>query len=302
MSAVATTDETLRWVERQLGAGWRVVARRRLVGGISSAMHRLAVEHPAHGRRQVVLRRWIDTNDYLGDPVAIVERESLTLTSLEGTGIPAPQLLASSTGDDSTGGVPVVLMTRVPGHVHLAPRDHRSWLGQMASTLAAVHDLQLTLPASPPRADSPRDVPTWTSRPSLLRAALDVGASEPPQYEPRFTHGDYQHFNLLWSRERLTGVVDWTFSAQGPADRDVAHCRRNLAILLSADWAEEFRLAYEAETGRTVHPWFDVRALTGFSEQWQHFIPLQVGGRIPVDVDGMPGRVEDLLARTMKRL
>ena len=39
---------------------------------------------------------------------------------------------------------------------------------------------------------------------------LDIytAATDPPASPTlRFIHRDYQHFNLLWSRERLTGVV-----------------------------------------------------------------------------------------------
>ncbi len=32
----------------------------------------------------------------------------------------------------------------------------------------------------------------------------------------------------------------------------MGHCRLNLAVLYSANWAERFRLAYEAETGMTA--------------------------------------------------
>ncbi|MCW2936210.1 MAG: hypothetical protein JWM19_7172 [Actinomycetia bacterium] len=63
---------------------------------------------------------------------------------------------------------------------------------------------------------------------------------------------------LLWRRGRLTGVVDWATSCTGPADFDVGHCRLNLAVLFGADWAERLRLAYEAEAGRAVDPWWDL--------------------------------------------
>jgi hypothetical protein len=34
------------------------------------------------------------------------------------------------------------------------------------------------------------------------------------------------------------------------------HCRLNLAVLFGADWAERFRLAYQAEAGRAIDPWW----------------------------------------------
>jgi len=117
-----------------------------------------------------------------------------------------------------------------------------------------------------------------------------------------FVHGDYQHFNVLWSRGRLSALVDWSSSRTAPPDLDVGHCRLNLAVLYSADVAERFRSVYESEAGRRVEPWWDIHQLLAYSDGWQDFIPLQVAGRAPVDVLGMTGRVEELLAMALKRL
>jgi aminoglycoside phosphotransferase (APT) family kinase protein len=115
-------------------------------------------------------------------------------------------------------------------------------------------------------------------------------------------HGDFQHFNLLWARGRLTGVVDWSVASLGPPEIDVGHCRLNLAVLFSADRAERFRLAYGAETGRSTDPWWDLHALASYGDGWRHFIPIQVGGRVPVDTGGMTGRVEQLVESALRRL
>lgn len=98
-----------------------------------------------------------------------------------------------------------------------------------------------------------------------------------------FFHNDFQHFRLLWRGDRLSGIVDWTRSGRGAPDSDVGHCRLNLAVLFSVDWAERFRRAYEAEAGRRLYRWWDIHELALYSGGWQHFIPVQVGGRIPVD-------------------
>ena len=117
-----------------------------------------------------------------------------------------------------------------------------------------------------------------------------------------FAHGDYQHFNVLWSRGRLSALVDWSSAGIAHPDVDVGHCRLNLAVLHSAEVAERFRHAYEAEAGRRVEPWWDVHQLLAYDDSWQDFIPVQVAGRAPVDVRGMTGRVEELLAMALARL
>ena len=117
-----------------------------------------------------------------------------------------------------------------------------------------------------------------------------------------FIHGDFQHFNFLWTRGRLTGVVDWGAASTEPPSADVGHCRLNLAVLFGADRAERFRLAYQAEAGRSVDPWWDLHALAAYGDAWRRFIPVQVNGRVPVDTGGMTARVEEVLAAALRRL
>jgi hypothetical protein len=71
---------------------------------------------------------------------------------------------------------------------------------------------------------------------------------------------------------------------------------------IGADWAERLRLAYEAEAGRAIDPWWDLYAVTAYSDESRRFIPVQVAGRAPVDTAGMTSRVEDLLEATLGRI
>ena len=96
---------------------------------------------------------------------------------------------------------------------------------------------------------------------------------------------------MLWSRGRLTGVVDWPFASMGPREIDAGHCRLNLAAIFSVEWAERFRVIYEAEAGYTLDPWWDVHAIWSFHDVWAEFIPHQIAGRVTADIDGMFGRV-----------
>jgi hypothetical protein len=72
--------------------------------------------------------------------------------------------------------------------------------------------------------------------------------------------------------------------------------------LFGVDWAERFRLAYEARAGRRIDRWWDLYALATYNDSWPQFIPVQVNGRARVDVAGMTGRVEELLQATLRRL
>jgi aminoglycoside phosphotransferase (APT) family kinase protein len=166
-----------------------------------------------------------------------------------------------------------------------------------------IHDAAIAAPAYDRWVDPWRlAVPATASRAGLWRTLARVLREQESSYEPCFIHRDFQHFNLLWSRGRLTGIVDWGSAASGPPDIDAGHCRLNLAVLFSADWAERFRLAYEARTARRIDPWWDLNALASYNDSWPQFIPVQVNGRAQVDVAGMTARVEELLKATLRRL
>lgn len=293
---------TLDWVARAVGAGARVAGGRRLTGGITASMHRLSVQTTRGMRIQVVLRRW--TPGVWGetsDAPQIVEHEARVLRRLEATDIPAPRVLAADPSG-AAAGVPAILMTRVPGRVDLTPSDPGSWLRQLAAMATRIHAAEVDVE---PCAWRPRDlpVPAWTSSPAAWQAAADLTRGAVPKHGDRFVHGDYQHFNVLWQRGRLTGVVDWVSACRGPADLDVGHCRLNLAVLYSPEVAAAFLRAYEAEAGRRVDPYWDVRCATepGFSD-WGAFIPVQVGGRAPFDAAGLHQRLDDHLAAALGRM
>jgi aminoglycoside phosphotransferase (APT) family kinase protein len=293
---------TLAWVGHAVGLGARVTGVRRLTGGITSSMHRLAVQTRTGMRIQVVLRRWTPSEwGADSDAPLLVERESQVLRGLEAIDIPAPRLLAADPNGDATG-VPAILMTRVPGRVDLTPSDPEAWLRQIAAMAPRIHAADVEVES---RAWAPREVPVpaWTSRRAAWDAAADLIRGPVAAYQDRLAHGDYQHFNLLWQRGRLTGVVDWVNACRGPADLDVGHCRLNLAILYTPEVAADFLAAYEAEAGRRVDPYWDIRCATApeFSV-WAAFIPIQVGGRAPFDSAGMHRRIDDHLWATLRRI
>ena len=189
--------------------------------------------------------------------------ETTILPALERSDIPAPRLIGSTS--DAADAGPAVLMTRVPGRIDLMPHDRESWLRQMAQTLARIHALDIDAQPFESWLDRSRlSPPPDASRPDIWREAIALVGEERAPTHTCFIHRDYQHFNLLWSRERLTGVIDWVGASVGPPDVDVGHCRLNLTVLFSADVAERFRLMYEAEAGRKVDPWWDIQALLSF--------------------------------------
>jgi aminoglycoside phosphotransferase (APT) family kinase protein len=144
--------------------------------------------------------------------------------------------------------------------------------------------------------------PLDASRADIWREAIALVAEGRPPTRTCFLHRDYQHFNMLWSRERLTGVVDWVEACSGPPEVDVGHCRLNLTVLFSASVADRFRAMYEAESGRRVDAWWDVHALLSYGPSWKQFLPVQIDDGAPLEVEGMTGRMEEVLEGALRRL
>lgn len=290
----------LAWVEETVGSTARVVGWTRLTGGLTSMVHRLTVVRD--GRREdYVLRWWAPGGEWDEWTARAVRLETAILRKLEVTGIPAPRLIESTT--DAALGGPAVLMTRIPGQVHLMPRDRERWLRQMAQLLARIH--AAALDAKPFESWLARDQlspPPDASRPEVWREAMAAIVEDRRPARTCFLHRDYQHFNLLWLRERLTGVVDWSEACIGPPEVDVGHCRLNLTVLFSAEIADRFLALYEAESGHSIDPWWDVHALLSYGPAWKQFLPIQIDGRAPLDVDGMTERMEQVLERALRRL
>lgn len=293
------TKDVTAWVADAVAPGARFVRGRRLTGGITSSMHALTIRMPTGQRHNVVLRRWVGTER---DGPRLVRNEAEVLDALGTTTLPAPRLVATDPLGEHTG-YPALLMTRLPGRMDLAPSDPERWLAQIARLLPAVHNAPVQVRPFEWWIDTQKlTVPDWSGEPEAWKTAIAAAQEDPPTFEPCFIHRDYQHFNMLWSRGKLVGLVDWSFSSMGPRDLDVGHCRLNLAVLFSADLAERFRLAYEAEAGRSVDPYWDIVSILSFSSEWKRFIPLQVGNRAHLDLDGMYSRVDTLMTGAVARL
>ena len=289
--------EMLQWVAHRIHPRARVTAVAPLPGGITADMDLITVQSPT-GLEDVVLRRW----PFQDWTEGLVAREAAALTAIRGHGVPAPRLLAMDEDGGETG-VRCTLTSALTGQPDLTPADMRSWLGQLATTQAAIH----AVPDRPPvrwdgwyddgdPAQSPdrygvRHRPLdWLADRGLRDAAREA-ASGPLGDEKVLVHGDYQHFNVLWSDGRLTGVVDWPNAATGDRGSDVGHCRLNLAVLFDPEAAADYLGMYERAAGVRVDRRADLRALLCFDLEWQRFIPRQVAGRAPLDLAGMPGRV-----------
>ncbi|MGW4892521.1 phosphotransferase family protein [Kitasatospora sp. NPDC004240] len=277
---------TLAWVRRHLEAGERIVAAEALHGGATADVRRLTIGTRDGGTRHLVLRSFVDPTRQ-GPTEDLLHREAHALTTLTGTTVPAPGLVAV----DPTAThceYPSLLMTHLPGRTVLDDEGLETRLPLLARQLVALHALR---PAVRPRkyvalttADTvvtPEHADT-----AVWAAAIDVIRKPAPRYEGRFLHRDFQPGNVLFdpppenpadpadTRPRITGVVDWAAASWGPADLDVAHCATNLALLHGPAWGLRFTEAYQ-EAGGTLAAAADERLY------WQVREPLAFSEEVP---------------------
>jgi phosphotransferase family enzyme len=212
---------------------------------------------------RLVLRRYVPLPVLEAEPDA-PEREARNLRVVEAAGIAAPTLIAvDAAGEESD--VPSVLMTRLRGHLDLHPSDIDRWLRRMAELLPPIHAID---PAAPGLTkwqlwDDLRqaEVPDWSRHPESWARLIEIVRGPWPAYRPRFIHHDFQHYNVLWSRGRPAGVVDWMSAAVGPVEIDYGHFRHNLLNDFGFEAAERFAHHYREVKGEEPDPFWEALTL-----------------------------------------
>ncbi|WP_052848517.1 phosphotransferase family protein [Streptomyces avicenniae] len=299
---------TRAWLARVLRPGERVVTAEVLGGGWTSDMRLLRTTE-----RELVLRSFTAPFFRRHAP-GLLTREADVLRLLDGSGIPAAQLVAV----DPTGAhcaAPSLLMTRLPGTLRLGARrdTDRGTAPALADLLTRVHGLRVDAD------DRPRAYQAWTgpervavppgtARPGLWRRAVAVIDREPPAYEGRFLHRDFHPGNVLFTPEgRVGGVVDWVETSWGPADLDVAHCATALALLHGPDHGLAFADLYEAAGGvLTAAPddhlyWRLLDALAFAPDAERVATPWRTMGRTDLTPQLLTDRLEHYVAALLDR-
>ncbi|MFB8200454.1 phosphotransferase family protein [Kitasatospora purpeofusca] len=308
---------TLAWVRRHLEPGERIVGAEALHGGATADMRMLTVGTRDGGTRHLVLRSFVDPTRQ-GPAEDLLYREADALTTLTGTGVRAPGLVAFDPVAAHCE-YPSLLMSHLPGRTTLHDEGLETRLPLLARQLAAIHAVR---PAARPReyvALSTADtvvVPEGADA-AAWAAATDVIRRPAPRYEGRFLHGDFQPGNVLFDLPpedpagaaaavvRITGVVDWAAASWGPADLDVAHCATNLALLHGPTWGLRFTEAYQDAGGTLAAAaderlYWQVRSPLAFSEEVQWVAqPWWAAGRTELTTQAVEERLDAYLTSLM---
>ncbi|HVE92852.1 MAG TPA: aminoglycoside phosphotransferase family protein, partial [Actinomycetota bacterium] len=221
--------------------------------------------------------------------------------------VPTPEPVAI----DASGawfGAPALVMRRLNGRPLHAPADLDTWLREIAQALIAVAGGPRRGVPAAVRERRPWQPPRGLRLTALTGPAVDLLQRELPKVPRRgqvFAHCDFHPGNLLWSRGRLSGVVDWSAARLAPRAWDVAYCRADLCVLLGLRAADRMLEHYERISGaRLEHlPLYDLAC--GLSAlRWSH---LWAGayaeqGRRDLTTGKVKARSAALVRRSLARL
>ena len=282
------------WVTAAVGEGSVVVRSRRLPGATSSVVRALDVISGSGTRHGLVLRSYEDREPHTVEPRA-VEREVAALAVAARTGLRVPEVIAS---DVEAGRV---LMTRLPGRPAMSGGSE--WLRMLAQTLLAADSI-----AAPSDVDSYEHwyaiddgVPAWSRRVASWDRALGyLATSEFPQAPSRFIHRDFHPANVLWSRRRITGVVDWVNGCRGPIEADIAITRVNLALVAGVAAADAFLSACGSEIAAGYDPVWDLTVACSMTDPSSLLALGAFGARLTVE--SVCRTLDDVVARAVSKL
>jgi len=275
-------EHVLRWIERAVHPEAKIKSIERLMGGVSTPIHRVIIDVRGEAHR-LVLRQYTD-EEWLESEPDLAKHEAESLRKASGAAdIDAPNVVAyDETGNEC--GLPTLLMTHLDGRVVLEPEDVRAWTDRMARTLTQLHVCASTegFPWTyGAYSDAAKfDASSWTSVPDRWKRAIEILLGPRPAFVPRFIHRDYHPTNLLWVDGEVSGVVDWVNGCIGPAGIDVGHCRVNLAQLHGVEAADAFLDSYRRYAGDNFdyNPYWDLATLVDYAfgepEVYQGWIDL----------------------------
>jgi len=236
--------------------GHQITGIRRLRGGLDATTHRFDATAPDGTVRRLVVRRSTHPWAEAGDAAS----HARVLDRLVRVGAPAPGVVAIDE-DGSCFGVQAVVMTRLPGRSVVDPAAGDWWLPGLAATLARIHAIgghalarlpsdEDGIPRSIDRADERAgDAQARTLVATARERAAALIAGRSPDH---LVHRDFHAGNVLFHRNRPTGVVDWASARRGYPARDVGYCRLDLALMAGGDAPDVFLTEYERATGARV--------------------------------------------------
>lgn len=277
------------------------VARVRwLGGGIGSATHTVTYEDGF----SVVMKR------YPSDPDS-VHCEWERLTFAHAARLPVPEPLGVDLGGDWFG-CPTVVMSRMPGRAELAPSNHVRYVREVVAALGQVHAVDVSRATG--SVVTPHFVDTWVPPDEPSEGVLDASVADrllttlvaahpwTTADQRVFNHGDFHPGNLLWSRGRLTGIVDWSGARVGYRAGDVAYFANEAELLLGAEVGDAIEQTYAAQVApiENVLPWRVLCAYAAHRYAAHYVVGWHEQGRKDLTVEIVAARLAAMVDRLLR--
>lgn len=228
-------------------------------------------------------------------------REARVLTALDGLDGLCPRLLASDV-DGATTGRPTTLISRLRGTAEITASEPDGWAEELGKALALVHATPLDrIGDLPALADTRGGQLGLVSGP--LAALVESGWEALHTGPDVLTHYDFWSGNVLWDAGSVSGVVDWSGAAIGPAAFDLGWCRLDLVLLHGERVADVLTQAYASTLGSPVDPrlgdlWAAARSHTAVGEWAPNYADL---GRADLDAATLRRLHREWSARLLSR-
>lgn len=251
--------EGLRALVEHLEPGSVISGVHRLKGGLDASTHRVDLVTGGGARRRIVVRRFDASAEWFDQGTVASEAE--TLESLVATPVRAPEVLAL----DMAGawlGVPTMVVSWLAGRPAPAPR-WVEWSPRLVEAMALIHGVEPVvespaglnpwLTGSPPRsiAHDPWFERIW---PLIIDSRDQLAASE----SGALVHHDLHPGNTLWSRGRVSGIVDWGAAGRGYPAYDRSYLRLDVSLCIGIDAGDGVASAARALGQPVDHPAWDL--------------------------------------------
>ena len=248
------TTQHAQSIIQAVAPGHRLLSSTPAAAAYTNSVHILHCVSPSGNETRLAVKRMTDDPD---PERATADFHGLRIARKHG--IPAPEpLYLDVTGDLL--GLPGIVTGFIEGEQVSRPEDVRSWAVDIARMLLRVHDIS---PSPEDRShiydgrwmglyflrDSwPETMAGHPLTVPIFEAVLELRAGL-RRVRPVFLHMDYWPGNILWSRGRISGLVDWDAASYGDPALDVGYFRMNMYLRGIKEAADIFLDYYEAESG-----------------------------------------------------
>ena len=189
-----------------------------LEGGVSSEVFLIVVESKK-GEEKIVLR----TEG--GQPAEnSIKTEYLLLEKLHQTKVPCAKPIHLDHSKEILD-KDFMLMTYLEGTIEIPKIKNFGFLNKMVGILKNIHNVDTKiLPTLPCRFDPTYDLFEFLPNARIIKELKAILKGYDTSYsgKPVLLHGDFWPGNILWTKDEISGVLDWEYAAIGDPVSDLA--------------------------------------------------------------------------------